>query len=164
VSSALPAKESAHGYELKQALEQTFGPAGPSPDIGLPATLGRPEKDGLVRSENVTQSNHMEKRVHELTPTGREAGSEWLGAPGEGPRLRAELFTGLALVPLTGAADRMTPINRQRRHCHDLMRDLSEPGHPARHDDPAGSLLAGGARPRLQAGHEWLERCQEAPA
>lgn len=31
---ALLAKESAHGYELKQALEQTFGSAYPSPNIG----------------------------------------------------------------------------------------------------------------------------------
>jgi DNA-binding PadR family transcriptional regulator len=31
---ALPAKEPAHGYELKQALEQTFGSVHPSPNIG----------------------------------------------------------------------------------------------------------------------------------
>jgi len=31
---ALLAKEPAHGYELKLALEQTFGQAYPSPNIG----------------------------------------------------------------------------------------------------------------------------------
>ena len=33
---ALLAKEPAHGYELKLALEQTFGQAYPSPNIGQP--------------------------------------------------------------------------------------------------------------------------------
>ncbi|GAA4505175.1 PadR family transcriptional regulator [Actinoallomurus oryzae] len=160
---ALLAKESAHGYELKQALEQTFGPAYPSPNIGqIYVTLGRLEKDGLVRGEDVTQSNRPNKRVYELTPAGREAVAEWLDARSEGPRLRSEFFTKLALVPLTGAADRMTLINRQRRHCLNLMRGLSQPGQPAQGGNPIASLLVEGARLHLQADLEWLERCQEA--
>ena len=65
---ALPAKESAHdGYELKQALEHTFGGAYPSPNIGqIYVTLGRPAKYGLVRSEDVTQNSRPNERVHEL--------------------------------------------------------------------------------------------------
>jgi DNA-binding PadR family transcriptional regulator len=87
VLPALPAKESAHGYELKQALENTFGSACPSRHIGrIHVTLGRLEKDGLVRSEDVTQSNRPSERVHELTPAGREAVAEWLDTPGDGPR------------------------------------------------------------------------------
>ena len=76
---ALPTKESAHGYEQKQALEHTFGCAHPSPHIGQTyVTLGRPAKDGLLRGEDVAQSNRPNKRVHELTPAGREAVAEWL--------------------------------------------------------------------------------------
>jgi DNA-binding PadR family transcriptional regulator len=160
---ALLAKESAHGYELKQALEQTFGSAYPSPNIGqIYVTLGRLEKDGLVRGEDVTQSNRPNKRVYELTPAGRDAVAEWLDAPSDGPRLRSEFFVKLALVPLTGAADRMTLINRQRRHCLNLMRGLSDPGHPEGRGNPVASLLVEGARLHLQADLEWLERCQEA--
>jgi DNA-binding PadR family transcriptional regulator len=160
---ALPAKESAHGYELKQALEHTFGSAYPSPNIGqIYVTLGRLEKDGLVRNEDVTQSNRPNKRVYELTPAGHEAVAEWLDAPGDGPRPRTDFFVKLALVPLTGTADRMTLINRQRRHCLNLMRGLSEPGHPEESDNPIASLLIEGAQLHLQADLEWLERCQEA--
>jgi DNA-binding PadR family transcriptional regulator len=160
---ALLAKESAHGYELKQALEQTFGSAYPSPNIGqIYVTLGRLEKDGLVRGEDVTQSNRPNKRVYEITPAGREAVSEWLDTPGDGPRLRSEFFVKLALVPFTGTADRMTLINRQRRHCLNLMRGLSEPGHSGDHDNRIASLLIEGARLHLQADLDWLERCQEA--
>jgi DNA-binding PadR family transcriptional regulator len=160
---ALLAKESAHGYELKQALEQTFGGAYPSPNIGqIYVTLGRLEKDGLVQGHNVTQSDRPNKRVYELTPAGREAVAEWLDAPSDGPRLRSEFFVKLALAPLTGAADRMTLINRQRRHCLNLMRGLSDPGHPEQRDNLVASLLVEGARLHLQADLEWLERCQEA--
>lgn len=160
---ALLAKESAHGYELKQALEQTFGSAYPSPNIGqVYVTLGRLEKDGLVRGEDVTQSNRPNKRVYDLTPAGREAVAEWLDAPSDGPRLRSEFFVKLTLAPLAGAADRMTLINRQRRHCLNLMRGLTEPGHPEERGNRVATLLVEGARLHLQADLEWLERCQEA--
>ena len=47
---ALLAKEPAHGYELKLALEQTFGAAYPSPNIGqIYVTLKRLEADVLAR-------------------------------------------------------------------------------------------------------------------
>jgi DNA-binding PadR family transcriptional regulator len=159
---ALLAKESAHGYELKQLLEQTFGSAYPSPNIGqIYVTLGRLEKDGLVSGEDVTQSNRPNKRVYDLTPAGREAVDEWLDAPSEGPRLRSDFFVKLALAPLAGAADRMMLINRQRRHCLNLMRGLTEPGHPEERGNPVATLLVEGARLHLQADLEWLERCQE---
>ena len=51
---ALLAKEPAHGYELKLALEQTFGQAYPSPNIGrIYVTLKRLEQDGLVRGGDI---------------------------------------------------------------------------------------------------------------
>jgi hypothetical protein len=76
--------------------------------------------------------------------------------------LRSDFFMKLAFAPLAGAADRMTLINRQRRHCLNLMRGLSEPGHPEGRENPVASLLVEGARLHLQADLEWLERCQEA--
>jgi DNA-binding PadR family transcriptional regulator len=160
---ALLAKEPAHGYELKQLLEQTFGSAYPSPNIGqIYVTLGRLEKDGLVQAEDVAQDNRPNKRVYELTPSGRDAVTAWFDAPSDGPRLRSDFFVKLALVPMTGAADRMTLINRQRRHCLNLMRGLSETGHADDRDNRVASLLVEGARMHLQADLEWLERCQEA--
>jgi DNA-binding PadR family transcriptional regulator len=160
---ALLAKESAHGYELKQLLEQIFGSSYPSPNIGqVYVTLGRLEKDGLVRGEDVTQSNRPNKRVYDLTPAGREAVAEWIEAPSDGPRLRSDFFVKLALAPMAGAAGRMTLINRQRRHCLNLMRGLTEPGHPEERDNAVATLLVEGARLHLQADLEWLERCQEA--
>ena len=72
---ALLAKEPAHGYELKLALEQTFGTAYPSPNIGqIYVTLKRLEADGLVRGEDVEQDSRPNKKVYELTAAGPRRG------------------------------------------------------------------------------------------
>ncbi|GAA5071632.1 DNA-binding PadR family transcriptional regulator [Thermocatellispora tengchongensis] len=162
---ALLAKEPAHGYELKQALEQTFGGAYPSPNIGqIYVTLGRLEKDGLVRAVDVEQSNRPNKKVYYLTAAGRERLETWVDEPSEGPRVRDEFFMKLVLAPLTGVADRMALINRQRRHYLGQMRELNE---LAAATDPANRvahLLVEGAMMHLQADLDWLQRCQEEMA
>ncbi|GAA0845134.1 PadR family transcriptional regulator [Streptosporangium amethystogenes subsp. fukuiense] len=159
---ALLAKEPAHGYELKQALEQIFGSAYPSPNIGqIYVTLGRLEKDGLVRVVDVEQSNRPNKKVYYLTAAGREALETWVDEPTEGPRVRDEFFMKLVLAPMTGIADRMAMINRQRRHYLGLMRDLNELAGRADRDNRAALLLIEGAMLHLQADLDWLERCQE---
>lgn len=159
---ALLAKEPAHGYELKQALEQIFGSAYPSPNIGqIYVTLGRLEKDGLVRVVDVEQSNRPNKKVYYLTAAGREALETWVDEPTEGPRVRDEFFMKLVLAPMTGIADRMAMINRQRRHYLGLMRDLNELAGRTDRDNRAALLLIEGAMLHLQADLDWLERCQE---
>src|SRR5436305_4521239 len=48
----------AHGYELKQALENLLGAAYPQPNVGqIYVTLGRLEKAGLIQGEDVEQSD-----------------------------------------------------------------------------------------------------------
>ncbi|GGP04964.1 PadR family transcriptional regulator [Nonomuraea glycinis] len=159
---ALLAKEPAHGYELKQALEQTFGSAYPSPNIGqIYVTLGRLEKDGLIRAVDVEQSNRPNKKVYYLTAKGRDVLTLWVDEPTEGPRVRDEFFMKLVLAPLTGIADRMALINRQRRHYLSLMGDLNALLDETEPDDRVATLLIEGAMLHLQADLEWLERCQE---
>jgi DNA-binding PadR family transcriptional regulator len=157
---ALLAKEPAHGYELKILLEQIFGEAYPSPNIGqIYVTLQRLERDGLVRSQDVVQRTRPNKRVYELTAAGREALATWVDRPSDGPRIRDDFFMKLALSPLAGETDRLALINRQRRDYLNQIRSLStlasgtEPG--------IGRLLIEGAMLHLQADLDWLERCQE---
>jgi len=159
---ALLKKEPAHGYELKQALEQTFGQAYPSPNIGqIYVTLNRLEKDGLVRSVDVEQSNRPNKKVYYLTAKGSEVLEEWIDSPTEGPRVRDEFFMKLVLAPMTGIADRMQLINRQRRHYLKLMRDLNRLAATTDPENKVARLLIEGAMLHLQADLDWLERCQE---
>jgi DNA-binding PadR family transcriptional regulator len=159
---ALLAKEPAHGYELKTLLEQTFGQAYPSPNIGqIYVTLQRLERDGLVASQDVVQATRPNKRVYELTPAGQEALAAWIEEPSEGPRIRDDFFMKLVLSPLAGATDQMALINRQRRHYLNLMRGLSRLESTTDKDSRISRLLIEGAMLHLQADLDWLERCQE---
>lgn len=159
---ALLAKEPAHGYELKQALEQTFGQAYPAPNIGqIYVTLQRLARDGLVRSEDVVQYSRPNKRVYELTQKGREALANWVAAPSDGAHVKDQFFMKLVLAPLAGAADRMALINKQRRHYLSLMRGLSSLATATAREDRIARLLIDGAMLHLQADLDWLERCQE---
>lgn len=159
---ALLAKEPAHGYELKSRLEQMFGGAYPSPNIGqVYLTLQRLERAGLVRSQDVVQATRPNKRVYEITPAGREKVVEWLEAVGDGPRVRDDFFMKLALGPLLGDVDRLGLINRQRRHYLAQMRALTSLATENTDGDPIARLLAEGAMLHVQADLDWLERCQE---
>jgi DNA-binding PadR family transcriptional regulator len=157
---ALLAKEPAHGYELKTQMEQVFGQAYPSPNIGqIYVTLQRLERDGLVRSQDVVQTTRPNKRVYELTAAGREAVVAWMDRPSEGPRVRDDFFMKLVLSQLSGNSDRLGLINRQRHHYLGLMRSLSELAEGTDRSIPR--LLIEGAILHLQADLDWLQRCQE---
>jgi len=157
---ALLAREPAHGYELKSQLKQLFGEAYPTPNIGqIYVTLQRLERDGLVRSQDVVQVTRPNKRVYELTDAGREAVIGWIDETSAGPRIRDEFFTKLALSQLSGTFDRSGLINRQRRHCIEQMRSLSDLTVSA--DRRIPRLLIEGALLHLQADLDWLQRCQE---
>ena len=95
---ALLAARPAHGYELRQALEQRFGSALPPMNAGqVYTTLARLERDGLVVGEDVPDDSRQ-KRVYALTDAGRAALDEWVAAPTPGPRLRDEFFLKLVLA------------------------------------------------------------------
>ena len=159
---ALLTKEPAHGYELKHALEHTFGGAYRSPNIGqIYVTLQRLARDGLVRSEDVVQFGRPNKRVYELTEVGRKALAAWIETPSDGAHVRDQFFMKLVLAPLAGSADRMALINKQRRHYLNLMRGLSKLASTTRGEDRVARLLIEGAMLHLQADLDWLERCQE---
>ncbi|HSZ41078.1 MAG TPA: PadR family transcriptional regulator [Trebonia sp.] len=159
---ALLAKEPAHGYELKLALEQTFGQAYPSPNIGqIYVTLKRLEQDGMVRGQDVAQDGRPNKKVYEITPAGQAELASWVESPTEGPRVRDEFFAKLVLAPLAGLADRMELINSQRRHYFGIMRNLVELQAGMDRANAPARLLVEGAVLHLQADLDWLERCQE---
>jgi len=157
---ALLAKEPAHGYELKSQLEQIFGEAYPTPNIGqLYVTLQRLERDGLVQSQDVVQATRPNKRVYELTDAGREALLSWIDRTSEGPRVRDDFFMKLVLSQMSGTSDRLGLINRQRRHYLGQMRSLTDLAAVTSSQIPR--LLIEGAILHLQADLDWLQRCQE---
>ncbi|MFE1751495.1 PadR family transcriptional regulator [Streptomyces anandii] len=159
---ALLARGPAHGYELKQDLEQLLGSAYPQPNVGqIYVTLGRLEKSGLIEGEDVEQSSRPNKKVYHLTEAGRDALRAWFEEPEDEPRVRDEFFMKLTLAPQTGLADQITLINKQRRQYLNTMRNLSKLAAAEDRDNRVAHLLIEGAMLHLQADLDWLERCQE---
>ena len=158
---ALLARQPAYGYELKQALEQTFGAAYPQPNIGqIYVTLGRLEKGGQIQGQEVAQDGRPDKKVYEITDAGLAEVEAWANEPTDGPRVRDEFFMKLVLAPGTALIDQLTLINNQRRHCLTTMRGLNRLAAQDQ-DNRVSQLLIEGAVLHLQADLDWLERCQE---
>ncbi|GGT62128.1 PadR family transcriptional regulator [Streptomyces purpureus] len=159
---ALLAKGPAHGYELKQDLEQLLGAAYPPTNVGqIYVTLGRLEKSGLIEGEEIAQESRPNKKIYRLTDSGQEALRAWFEETADEPRVRDEFFMKLALAPRTGLADQIALINKQRREYLITMRNLSKLAAAEDRDNRISQLLIEGAMLHLQADLDWLERCQE---
>ncbi|MEU9980703.1 PadR family transcriptional regulator [Streptomyces sp. NPDC050856] len=159
---ALLARGPAHGYELKQDLEQLLGAAYPPTNVGqIYVTLGRLEKSGLIEGEEIAQQSRPNKKTYRLTDAGQEALRAWFEETADEPRVRDEFFMKLALAPKTGLADRTALINKQRREYLNTMRNLSRLAATENRDNRIAHLLIEGAMLHLQADLDWLERCQE---
>ncbi|MEU7005290.1 PadR family transcriptional regulator [Streptomyces sp. NPDC046332] len=159
---ALLARGPAHGYELKQDLEQLLGAAYPPTNVGqIYVTLGRLEKSGLIEGEEIAQESRPNKKIYRLTEAGQEALRAWFDETADEPRVRDEFFMKLALAPRTGLADQIALINKQRREYLTTMRNLSKLAASEDRDNRIAHLLIEGAMLHLQADLDWLERCQE---
>ncbi|HEY9371211.1 PadR family transcriptional regulator [Streptomyces sp.] len=159
---ALLARGPAHGYELKQDLEQLLGAAYPPTNVGqIYVTLGRLEKSGLIEGEEIAQESRPNKKIYRLTDAGQEALRAWFEETADEPRVRDEFFMKLALAPRTGLADQIALINKQRRQYLTTMRNLSKLAATEDRDNRTAHLLIEGAMLHLQADLDWLERCQE---
>jgi DNA-binding PadR family transcriptional regulator len=156
---ALLASRPAHGYELKQELEQHFGSVLPPLNAGqIYTTLQRLERDGLVEGDRVAQERRPNKRVYRVTDAGREALQEWVDEATSGSRLKDEFFLKLVLAGMTGVAEPLALIERQRRAYLQALRDL---GTVTPNGNVTAELLLEGAALHLEADLKWLEICQQ---
>src|SRR3954453_6465483 len=156
---ALLSRQPAHGYELKQALEQRFDGVLPPLNAGqVYTTLQRLQRDGLGAGGRIVPEDRPTKGGYALTDAGQLAVRAWLETPTAGARLKDEFFMKLALA---GAfADPQILIDRQRRTylqaLHDLDR-LAGNGGP----DGMTRLLIEGAALHLEADLKWLDLCEQ---
>ena len=154
---ALLAGGPAHGYELKQAMEQQFGAVLPPLNAGqIYTTLSRLERDGLVTDDAVAQNGRPNKRVYRLTDKGRLELSGWVADSTPQPRLKDDFFIKLVLARAAGIADPHELIDRQRTAYLQALRDLDD---VATHDETA-ALLVEGAALHLEADLKWLDLCE----
>jgi DNA-binding PadR family transcriptional regulator len=157
---ALLSDERAHGYELKQSLEQEFGDLLPALNAGqIYTTLARLERDGLVVGQAVPGDSRG-KRVYELTDAGRSALAAWIELPVSGRRLRDEFFMKLVVLASARLADPKRLVDGQRGEYLQSLRDLNallETNGRA----PAADLLIEGAILHVKADLEWLELIEQ---
>ncbi len=119
---AFLAKEPAHGYELRSRLAAALGPLADVVSSGqVYVTLGRLERAGLsvVRQEEAVDS--ADRKVYEVTATGRERLEAWVADTSWPRAAPTEFHLRLVAVATSRLADPVTLIDRQRR---ELLRQL----------------------------------------
>jgi DNA-binding PadR family transcriptional regulator len=157
---SLLAKEPAHGYELRRRLAAALGPAGEALNPGqVYVTLSRLERAGLVQAKEVPQPSHPDKKVYELTASGRERVEQWLSDVTWSKVAPLEFHLKLVVAAATRLADPVALVDSQRL---ELLRELRQLQELAQREPPDsdGALLLEGASLRLQADIRWLEVCE----
>jgi DNA-binding PadR family transcriptional regulator len=158
---ALLASGPAHGYELKQALEQRFGSVLPPLNAGqIYTTLSRLERDGLVDDDAVAQDGRPNKRVYRLTDAGRAELGGWVRNSTPATRLKDDFFIKLVLARAAGIADPLELIDRQRGAYLQALRELDDVAAQA-NGDVTAALLVEGAALHLEADLKWLDLCEQ---
>ena len=157
---ALLAAGPAHGYELKQALEQRFGAVLAPLNAGqIYTTLQRLERDGLVDDDAVAQNGRPNKRVYRLTEQGRTELRSWVADSTPATRLKDDFFIKLVLAKAAGIADPLELIDRQRGAYLQALRSLDDVAAQA-NGDVTAALLVEGAALHLEADLKWLDLCE----
>jgi DNA-binding PadR family transcriptional regulator len=156
---ALLAREASHGYQLRAQLELALGPLATAMNAGhVYVTLNRLEKAGLVTSERVGQTDRPDRKVYELTATGRERLMDWLADTSWPKPAPAEFHLKLVAAAAPGLGDPVRLVDAQR---HGLLAELAavQRAALAEPDQSVAGLLLEGVVLRLQADLRWLEAC-----
>jgi DNA-binding PadR family transcriptional regulator len=150
-----------HGYELRAAFDELTGGTWPVNEGQVYSTLGRLERDGLVRAAVVEQELLPNRRVYELTAEGQLALKRWLAEPADEPvRLKDDWFSKVLVQGLVAPERWPELIGAQREAA---LRRLAELGE-AREDGATPvltQLVLEGAMLQVEAGLRWLERCED---
>jgi DNA-binding PadR family transcriptional regulator len=156
---ALLARDALHAYELRARLALALGPLAEVLNEGqVYVTLTRLEKAGLVSAQRVGQADRPDRKVYELTETGRERVMSWLKDVSWHKPAPAEFHLKLVAVAAAGLGDPVGIVDGQRRELLLELRD-AERAALAEPDGSVAALLLEGVVLRLQADLRWLEAC-----
>jgi len=150
-----------HGYDLKAGFETLVGGTWPLNIGQVYTTLGRLERDGLVRSELVEQDPRPDRRVYSLTETGEKELRRWLvDAVEPQPHVKDEFYVKVLLHRALALEDPADLLWAQRQNYLETLATLT-----AVLDEPsladATRLLVEGAVLHVEADLRWLDRCEE---
>lgn len=143
-----------HGYELKQRHDHHFHQARPLHVGQVYSTLGRLERDGLVRPAGVEHEGGPDRKLYAITGDGRRTTDEWLSNPEPpAPHLQPVLYSKVVLALLTDR-DPIAFLDAQRALHLERMRELTALKRAGGLSD---KLLSDHALFHLEADLRWLD-------
>ena len=163
-----------YGYQLRTEFEARTGAAWPLNVGQVYTTLGRLERDGLVRPDGEDAEGHV---FYAITGPGREELAAWFGSPvrRDNPP-RDELAMKLAMAVTVAGVDVTAVIQRQRVHTVRALQDYTRlkatalaaaeapPGGDAGSDteghDLAWLLVLDQLIFQAEAEVRWLDHCE----
>lgn len=155
----------AHGYQIRAAFEEAVGPQWGGLNIGhVYQILDRLARDGLVTSTLVPQSSRPDRKVHQLTDTGRAELESWLAEPAEHTGgYRDDLVLKLMAAARGSEQALVGVLSRQRHHELTRLKALNALAREHR-DAPLVALLLDAAVLHTRADLELVDRAEQRAA
>jgi DNA-binding PadR family transcriptional regulator len=152
-----------HGYQLKNAFEQTVGTLWELNIGQIYNTLRLLERDGLVEFKGQEQEGQgPPRKVYAITAAGREELARWLAEPVEQPRrLKDEFYVKLVFTRLAGGDVNSLIWNQRQAYLRVLRRLNDLRAEVNQLTDPYTAVLLEAGALHLEADLKWLDRCEE---
>lgn len=133
-------EQPASGLELAKRFSRSIGFFWSATHQQIYRTLARMDADGWLEASTVPQHGKPDKKVYEVSPTGRRVLADWLGEPTEIHPLRSDLA-----VKLRGASfgERTAVLDVVRDVLADHQTRLAHFRHLMSRDYPDPSTLTG---------------------
>jgi DNA-binding PadR family transcriptional regulator len=146
-----------YGLSLRNEFEARTGGIWPLNVGQVYTTLGRLQRDGLVRSEASEG-----QKVYALTDEGQRRLDDWFAEPAsEGPPSREELVLKLVMVARRDRAEAADAIQAERRRAVQLLQEYTLLKREAPRDGDLGWLfLLDSLIFSAEARVRWLDACE----
>ena len=149
-----------YGLSLKNEFEARTGGVWPLNVGQVYTTLGRLQRDGLVKIESSEASESQ--KVYALTDEGRRQLDDWFAEPAsDGPPSREELVLKLVMVARRDRAEATDVIQAERRSAVQLLQEYTRLKRDAPRDGDLGWLfLLDSLIFSAEARVRWLDACE----
>lgn len=151
--------EPTHGYDLHRRVEEELGRVWHVGLSNLYAALKRLEASGAVECTLSTQEDRPDRKIHQITPAGRERFLSWVHEPIPSMRDMRVIFPAkLYFFHHLGLEGIEALISAQKEVCRerlDRLNDSAERYPP----DHFNQLVFDFRRRQLEAILDWLQAC-----
>lgn len=148
-----------YGLRLKQEFENWTGGVWPLNVGQVYTTLGRLEREGLVRQTD--EGGADRQRPHEITEAGRERLAEWFRRPADRSPGRDQLVLKLVMAARQASVDTSAVIQAERRGAVELLQQYTRLKRDISADEDVGwAFLVDSLIFQTEARVRWLDACE----